>query len=192
MSTLSPSKKTGRAAKLAASIIGIVLLVGVVHVYNRHIAADALRAASLAQSERRADSLSRVVRADRHVLDSVRTAMRPDSVHLARLMPRIHIRTPTVVRIDTAVAPHSAPVPPVVVHVPAVMTDLMQTQARRIAQLETAVRVADQGWQHERMLRAEREHEIALLEQRRPRFGLKTGIVLGAVGAVLLIHAVAR
>lgn len=206
----------------AKSAAGVALAVGLIagpsYCAGRSHANATVNAAALKTIHDAADSLHRRTVQDslerdrlRHVTDSLHAALdtlhaqnAQLAAHVATLMQRVTIQSPTVIAVDTGTAGHSAP--PVLATVPPQVTGLIQSleaqsaaQAEEIVGLRTetatlraALAVSDSGWTHEKALRVEREREIAILQSQHSRFGFKTGVVFGALAFAGAVYAAGR
>ena len=206
-------------AKSAAGVVlAVALVAGPSYCAGKDAGTASAQHAALKTIHDAADSLHRRTVQDslerdrlRHVTDSLHAALdtlhRQNAqlaAHVATLMQRVTIQSPTVIAVDTGTAGHSAP--PVLATVPPQVTGLIQSleaqnaaQAQEIAGLRTetatlraALAVSDSGWTHEKALRVEREREIAILQSQHSRFGVKTGIVLGVLGTLATGWAIGR
>jgi hypothetical protein len=139
-----------RAKRAAGVLLALAALYGLVKWHDRDVARHALAEQRIATEQARADSAEREARAHAQreaywhaTADSLRVARAADARRLDSLTRRVTITAPGVIAITDG-TPH--PAPPLVVHVPPVVTATMQAQAQRIDDLERALAVADSGW----------------------------------------------
>lgn len=217
--TLTSLQKSLASVGAFLALIGCCWLA--LHLHDKRVAENAVAQQHIAAAEARADTATREAarqraRADSFAVgeaawharaDSFHVALTRDSAQLADLSRRIRITAPGVVEIArSGVTP--APLPTIdTVRVPPVLTNFMQLQAAQMAELQGALAVADSGWAAADSLAAARGRENAFLRDalsasedenatlrriKQPRFGFKSGVLVGVLGSAGLVFLFSR